>query len=135
VGELDPFNRLRCAESLFMACENLGYVILRRLYQETGLPDNEESKHKLAVEAGFNPPNERTRQHLKNFDSYVRAHYIFDDQKEIYKNLLFASDHFERGSRGFDQIQAAAHASADRPSGTFGVPFFERSTSQTTRPW
>jgi len=117
LGELDPFNRVRCAESLFMACENLGQVILRRLYREAGLPDNGESKHKLAVEAGFNPPNERSRQHLRDFDSYVRAHYIFDDQKEIYKNLLFASDHFEHGSRGFDQIQAAADASADKAFG------------------
>lgn len=114
LGGLDPFNRVTCAESLFMACENLGHVVLRRLYREAGLPDNGGSKHKLAVEAGFNPPNERSRQHLRDLDSYVRAHYIFDDQEEIYKNFRFASDHFEHGSRGFDQIQAAAHASADK---------------------
>jgi len=115
--ELDPFNRLRCAESLFIACENLARVVLRRLCREAGLPDNGESKHKLALAAGFKPPNECSRQHLSNFDSYVRARYIFDDQQETYKNLLFASDHFEHGSRGFDEIRAAADASADKAFG------------------
>jgi hypothetical protein len=117
LGDLDPFNRVKCAESLFIACETLGQVVLRRLYREAGLPDNGESKHKLAVAAGCKPPNKRSREHLNKFDSHVRAHYIFDDQKEIYKNLLFASNHFEHGSRGFDEIQAAADASADKAFG------------------
>jgi hypothetical protein len=85
LGGLDPFNRVTCAESLFMACEKLGHVVLRRLYREAGLPDARESKHKLAVDAGFNPPNERS-------NSCVRAHYVFDGEKEVYDNLKFASD-------------------------------------------
>jgi len=117
LGELDSFNRVACAESLFMACENLGHVVLRRLYREAGLLDNGGSKHKLAVAAGFNPPNERSNQHLSDFDSYVRAHYIFDDEKEVYDRLKFASDHFEHGSRRFDEIQAAADASVDKAFG------------------
>jgi hypothetical protein len=117
LGELDPFNRVRCAESLFIACENLERAVLRRLYREAGLPDKGASKHKLAVAAGFKPPNGCSRQHLSDFDSYVRAHYIFDDQEKIYRNLLFASNHFEHGSRGFDKIQDAADVSADKAFG------------------
>lgn len=114
LGVLDPFNRVECAESLFMACENLCQVILRRLYRDAGLPDSGQSKHTLAVAAGFTPVNAQSRQHLSNFDSYVRMHHIFEDDKEVCNNLRFASDHFEHGSRSFDKIQAAAHASADK---------------------
>lgn len=113
LGQLDPWNRVMSAEALFLACENLGQVILRRLYREASLPDTGESKHQLAVAAGFNPPNPSSRQHLSNFDSHIRATYIFEGDDDTYRNLRFASEHFEHGSRSFDAVQAAAHASAD----------------------
>src|SRR5439155_3629610 len=87
LGSLDPLNRVMAAEFLFMACENLGHVILRRLYREAGLPDTGASKHQLAVSAGFRPVNERSRVHLNNFEAHLRSQYIFGGDKTLYDQL------------------------------------------------
>jgi hypothetical protein len=92
-------------------------AILRRLYREAELPDSGESKHTLALAAGFNPPNATSRAHLNEFDSHVRVTHIFDGDDETYKQLKFASDHFEHGSRGFDRVQDAAEVAADKAFG------------------
>jgi hypothetical protein len=115
---LDPFNRVMTAQHLWMACENLGQVIFRRLCQEADLPvsDNPrrmgEHKHQLAVAAGFNPIGQ-SRQHLYDFDAHIRVEHIFGGDRETYKQLRDASDAFEHGYADFGEVHAAVHGSAD----------------------
>jgi hypothetical protein len=79
---LDPLNRVISAEHLYMASENLGQVVFRRLCREAGMAVTNdrgqmgENKHQLAVAAGFTPLD-ATRQHLYAFDSHVRVDLIF----------------------------------------------------------
>lgn len=108
---VEPQNWMLAAEHLFIAVENLARVVLRRLYLEANLAESGKSKHKLAVAAGFEPID-ASREHLNQFDSYVRLHHIFDDDAECYRSLKSASDHFEHGSRDFGVVRDAAAASA-----------------------
>jgi hypothetical protein len=42
----------------------------------------------------------------------VHVTHIFDGDDDVYKNLKFASDHFEHGSRGFNKVQDASARTA-----------------------
>jgi hypothetical protein len=106
-------NWVLAGESLFMAVESLQRVVYLRLLAERGLPETGESKHKLALEHGFTPPSETSNRHLGDFDSHLRAHYIFDDDP-IYNTLKYASDHFEHSSKGFDLVREAADVAAEK---------------------
>ncbi len=107
-------NWLRAAESLYLTVENLQHVIYERLLAEAGLPSTGQSKHQLAVSHGFAPPSEKSNKHLSEFDSYLRKHFIFEDEP-IYKKLKDASDHFEHGSRDFAVVRRYASEAA-RPA-------------------
>jgi hypothetical protein len=118
---LDPLNRLRSGEHLWMACENLGQVILRRRCREVSLPCEPssalgESKHKLAVDAGFNPVGD-SRQHLNDFDAQLRVDEIFAGDRKTYRLLKKASDGLEHGYASFGEAQSLAEASADAAFG------------------
>jgi hypothetical protein len=109
---IDPLNRVMSAESLYMACENLGQVVFRRLCRQAGLPANGDTKHQFAVADGFVPKG-TTRQHLYDFDSHLRVAHIFGGDRALYNNLRSASDAFEHGSASFGAVQRAADESAD----------------------
>jgi hypothetical protein len=119
---LDPINRVIAAEHLYMASENLGQVVFRRLCRQAGLDVSDdrrqmgEHKHQLAIAAGFTAKG-NSRQHLYDFDSKVRVDYIFDGNRALYGQLRDASDAFEHGYGGFGDVQADASASADQAFG------------------
>jgi len=113
VRAMDPINRVMSAEHLYMACENLGQVVFRRVCRQCEVKPSGEGKHQLATEAGFTPKNERSSQHLNDYDSHLRVTEIFAGDRAVYDDLRAASDGFEHGYAGFDKVQSAAHASAD----------------------
>lgn len=113
---LDPFSWVLAAEHLFIATENLQRVVFKRLCISAGLPINGASKHQLAIKAGFEPDDE-TNAHLSNFDSFIRMKYIFQGDSDCYKGLKFASDHFEHGSRAFNEVRKKADAHAKKAFG------------------
>jgi hypothetical protein len=122
LNALDPFNQVMSAEHLYMAVENLGQVVFRRLCREAGMAVSEvrvqmgANKHHLAVAAGFIPVG-TSREHLYNFDAHVRVDHIFDGDRKLYKDLQETSDAFEHGYGSFGEVQAGALSSVDRAFG------------------
>ena len=112
LAAIDPLNRVMTTQHLYMCCENLGQVIFRRMCREAGLPDTGESKHHLAVAAGYQPVGE-SRQHLWDYDSHLRVTHIFEGDTTLYKKLRKTSDGFEHGFANFGDVQKQAHAAAD----------------------
>src|SRR5215212_7470099 len=138
---LDPFNRVMTAQHLWMACENLGQVIFRRLCQEADLPVSDdpsrmgEHKHQLAVAAGFNPIG-RSRQHLYDFDAHIRVEHILGVVPVARRDEVLAP---HREHCPTQPLGAKQPATLELPDLRFALPpqvlvALDRSTGQRNEP-
>lgn len=112
---LHPFQRIRWAEALFIAAENLGPVILRRLIRDAGLEGVEDAKSQLAVTMGYALNPDKPSEHLYKLDSEIRRREIFQGDAAAYRNLKAASDGFEHGYSDFAAVRKAVEQAGDAP--------------------
>jgi hypothetical protein len=110
---LDPWSLVLAAEHLYIAAENIGRLVYKRKCAEANLPINaKDTKHLMAVAAGFPPQSDTSNSHLNDYDSYLRSEYVFHGDTASYQALKRASDGLEHGFGAFDKVRDAANTHA-----------------------
>ena len=99
------FDALVAAESLWIAAETLGPVILRRV-----LAARKCTKEELAKKLGYERGANGGTKHLYDLDSHLLREQVFDGDAACFKKLKDLSHGFEHGFDDFDKIRNKAAA-------------------------